>query len=229
MEERDYFGEISFEIKESKTGLPIPVINGIHLHSTYDPEREAQKFCTNYDHIFSKKNKILVLGLGFGHHVIEIMNTLNRFHDGDFEISVIEPLIELVNEAIIQNPRLTDSRIKIYSSKKVDRLYANKNLISFFMKKPSVVAHPPSFNLFKDFYKSYLTYKAPNLLNNIVTDIENDELSFYLKEFSQEFSIEKCVNYIKNNKTYVENRLDFFLLAFDEITHSKTIVEASNE
>ena len=37
----------SIEVKQSKTNLPVPVINGIHLHSIYNPEREAENFGQN--------------------------------------------------------------------------------------------------------------------------------------------------------------------------------------
>ena len=32
-----------FQIKQSKNDLPIPIVNGVHLHSSYDPVKEAKK------------------------------------------------------------------------------------------------------------------------------------------------------------------------------------------
>ena len=32
-----------FQIKQSKNNLPIPIVNGVHLHSSYDPVKEAKK------------------------------------------------------------------------------------------------------------------------------------------------------------------------------------------
>ncbi|MEI8346869.1 MAG: hypothetical protein WCG27_05350, partial [Pseudomonadota bacterium] len=59
----------TFEIKYSKTNHPIPVINGVHLHSVYNPIKEAETFISKQEKILKEKNHILFLGLGFGHHI----------------------------------------------------------------------------------------------------------------------------------------------------------------
>ncbi len=49
----------SYEVKDSKTNLKIPVVNGVHLHSVYDPINEAKLFAEkNEKIIYSKKNML---------------------------------------------------------------------------------------------------------------------------------------------------------------------------
>ena len=62
----------NLEIKFSKTGLPIPLVNGTHLHSNYNPEREAEGFVTQNDDIISKSSRVLLFGLGFGYHIHQL-------------------------------------------------------------------------------------------------------------------------------------------------------------
>jgi hypothetical protein len=44
MEER----KKQYEIKTSRNGLTVPVVNGIHLHSIYNPIKEAEAFATSF-------------------------------------------------------------------------------------------------------------------------------------------------------------------------------------
>jgi hypothetical protein len=59
------------EIVPSKTGLSIPKINQIALHSMYSPEKEAESFANNYD---DKLSFFIVGGLGGGYHIASLLN-----------------------------------------------------------------------------------------------------------------------------------------------------------
>ena len=85
------------KIKLSKSGHKIPIINQIHLHSAYNPIKEAETiFKKNEEQIKSNAN-LLVLGLGFGYHVIEFARNLRSIYGEDFKIFVLEPGVEIYN------------------------------------------------------------------------------------------------------------------------------------
>ena len=53
----------TIEIKESKTGLPIPVVNGVHLHSSYNPTKEAESFVEKFNIESISPNKDFEIGV----------------------------------------------------------------------------------------------------------------------------------------------------------------------
>ena len=93
MEERNN----QYEFKTSRNGLKVPVIKGIHLHSIYNPIKEAEAFAQGYEDTIKAKNKILILGLGFGYHIEEVAKLLNQYHE-KYEVIVLEPNSKLVEE-----------------------------------------------------------------------------------------------------------------------------------
>ena len=52
----------SFKVKSSKSGHIIPVVNGVHLHSTYDPIKEAKSMVEKYYKNFKENKNVLVFG-----------------------------------------------------------------------------------------------------------------------------------------------------------------------
>ena len=106
----------SFEVKKSKTNLPIPVVKGVHLHSAYDPIKEAKKMIRKDLKEFQRKKNILIFGYGFGYHVREIISFFKEKNIKKFKIIVIEKNKDLLKTALSLFP--TDSpNLKIYSKK----------------------------------------------------------------------------------------------------------------
>jgi S-adenosylmethionine synthetase len=58
---------LKYQVVESKSGHKIPKINNIHLHSTYDPRYEAERFVLENEDLLKNNNKVLLLGLGFAY------------------------------------------------------------------------------------------------------------------------------------------------------------------
>ena len=54
------------ELASSKSGQPTARINGIHLHSPYDPQKEARRFLSESIRQ-PNPSTILLLGAGLGH------------------------------------------------------------------------------------------------------------------------------------------------------------------
>ncbi|RKY66792.1 MAG: hypothetical protein DRQ02_08290 [Candidatus Latescibacterota bacterium] len=63
------------EVKTSRTGLPVPRIEGISLHSTYDPVGEAKRLVEAEKSMINDQSPrtILVFGLGFGYHIEQLL------------------------------------------------------------------------------------------------------------------------------------------------------------
>lgn len=112
--------ETSYVLKATKSGhMTCQVTVGeqnLLLHSAYDPVKEAQQFVAPHIDKIQGKDKIIVYGLGCGHHIAELIKVTRESH---IKIEVWEfntGLYELVKaENIIEN-LLLDSRVSIYVS-----------------------------------------------------------------------------------------------------------------
>ena len=72
----------------SKDGNPIPQIGSVSLHSNYYPLKEAKDWLSEY--CLRGQETPVVYGLGFGYHVLEI---LNRYKGS--KVLVIEPVMAI--------------------------------------------------------------------------------------------------------------------------------------
>ena len=202
----------SYEIKVSKTGHEIPVVNNIHLHSIYDPLREADEFIKKNHKFLKSRNNILFLGLGFGYHIDCASKVLDNYHNGNYSIVVIEPNLKTAQDCISIR-KLNNKSIELYVKKTVESLYFNRKLVSFLLKKPSIISHPPSFNLYKDYFKEFLTYKSPQSISWMKNIPFDKDLRKYLNELDPKSEID---SYIKNElmkKREVNNENEYLMLA----------------
>jgi hypothetical protein len=216
MEER----KKQYELKTSRNGLTVPVINGIHLHSIYNPIKEAEAFATGFDDTLKENNNILILGLGFGYHVEEIAKKLKAIHES-YNIIILESNQELVQE-FNKKRNFEDKNIKIFSCNplKVDRLFVDLEFISFLRTKPSIIKHDPSFNLEKTFFTEFLKFKAPTEIGKYF-DLLTQPLQEYFLDIKEEgITVKEHINEIKTVKG-ITHQYDFALLAFESIINDK--------
>ena len=216
MEER----KKQYELKTSRNGLTVPVINGIHLHSIYNPIKEAEAFATGFADTLKENNNILILGLGFGYHVEEIAKQLNSVHDS-FNIIILESNQELVQE-FNKKRNFEDKNIKIFSCKpdKVDRLFVDLEFISFLRSKPSIIKHDPSFILEKKFFMEFLKYKAPTEISKYFDLLTEPLKNYFANSQEDTITIKEHINLIKTQKG-ITHQYDFGLLAFETIINNK--------
>jgi hypothetical protein len=206
----------SFEIETTKYGLKIPVVNGIHLHSIYDPEKEAKDLIKENLSMLSQKKAVLVFGLGFGYHLKELVAYFKNHWGKDFLIAVIEPLNQTVSECETLG-LLPPENVLIFSGMEIGELYSNPSFANFLLKKPGILPHPPSLSFYNDYFKELMLQRAPTNLKETLELIENTEVRKYLSEFSTEFSLDY---FLKNNlphKTPLNNPNDFLFHALREI------------
>jgi hypothetical protein len=221
---------ISYEVKISKTELPIPVVNGVHLHSIYNPTKEAESLIQPQLNILKTKNEVLVLGLGFGYHVNLLAEELEKLHGDDFKIIVIEPNSQVSNECI-SNKLINSKNVLIYAAITSTDLYKDLNLIHFLLRKPVIIAHPASFNLYQNYFKEFLTFEAPKKIGDIVTFIETPEIKTFLAEYDFNLTLDEVLYNEMPTKTNLKE-LDFLTLALIEMTretHKKTSGQDSKQ
>ncbi len=210
----------SYEIKTARTGDHVPVVNGVHLHSIYNPKKEAVNFVKKYEELLREKSNILVLGLGLGYHIKEIINFARQHHGDNFKIAVIEP-----NKKTYEyfkaycKLEISDKNIQIYSEENIKKLYSDPTLISFLVNRPGVIAHTASFNLYKDFFKQYLGHQAQNSLEEISQIITDNTFKQYLENQIQNSDYNSFIKNKKDSKNDFDNDMDFFMLAYDHIAN----------
>jgi len=203
-----------FEIKYTKDQLPIPVVHGIHLHSIYQPRKEAETFIAQNQGTFAEKNTILFLGLGLGYHLAAAIPVLEKLYGPNgYLLGVIEP-----NQLTLENyyrfcPQ-DNQNIRIFCAVQPEELYLRSDFVNFLALGPKIIPHPASFNLYQDYFKKFMAYKASNTLADITQVITDPVLKDYLQKSSAP-DLAQCRAEL-NHKSLQD--LDFFLWAFAALT-----------
>ena len=170
----------SLRVVAGRKNFPVPVVNDIYLHSLYDPIREADSFVQkNKDKIY-QKNYFLILGLGFAYHVNGLIEELKKKHSDKWGIIVIEPNIKMFKECIGRKLITEDNHLKIFNGMEIEELYSKKKLIDFMVSKPIVLVHETSYNLYLDYYKKFLNYRAPYKSQEISSGVNSQIIQRYL-------------------------------------------------
>ncbi len=212
----------NIEVKFSKTGLPIPLVKGIHLHSNYNPEREAEGFVTQNEKYLSKSSNILLFGLGFGYHIHQLEFRLKIIYEGIYNIYIIEPNQNVYYECLERNLYSPGRNIKIFCKNSIQDYFEDIDLVHFMSKRPTVMSHPASFNLYNSFFKMFMQHKAPRNISSIINFIENTEFQKYLKNNYNSKLIDEMFDDI-SNKEYLLKTPDYLFLALREIAFNSNL------
>lgn len=206
----------SYEIKTSRTELKVPVVNGVHLHSIYNPIKEAETLIESNLEALKNKNEVLILGLGFGYHVNRTIEKLTELHGNNFKVIVIEPNHQ-VHQDCLNMDLLNKKNVLVYSGFSAHELYRDLDLIHFLLRKPTMIAHPASFNLYQMYFKIFLTFVAPTQLEEISKFTEVREVKNYLKNFDSNNTFEEAF-YNQLPKKEQFSSMDFLAMALVEMT-----------
>ncbi len=185
----------SIILSESKAGLPVIKVRGesgrwVTLHSMIDPVKESRIMAENIN--VSEKDIPVILGIGMGYHLFEIINRL-----GNSAIVVIEKDEGVLNQFLSVNAddkRLTRNNLLIISAKspievidKISRFQMDNNLKAF-----RVIEHAPSVRAFSTFYL------------DVKSRIESmGKLNIGSKMYYQKFKDEKVKILILHSKYYL--------------------------
>jgi len=198
-------------IKYSKTEKPIPVINGVHLHSIYNPEREAIGFVSNQLEQLKLSKNILIFGLGFGYHIEAIEEKMKSFHPAGYKIFVIEPNEEILQKWNELSPNHFSDNVRVISHASIKDFYQNIELVDFMSTKPSVIAHPASFQLSMSFFKDFMSYCYSKNINESAYFIKSDTYKQYLLSENKIETTEEFFQRI-SDKSFLQG-YDFLTLA----------------
>jgi hypothetical protein len=201
-----------YELQPSRNGLTVPVINGVYLHSIYNPIKEAEAFIGSQKKNLTFKNSVLILGLGFGYHVEETAKILNSIHKS-YEIIILEPNEKLV-EDFISTRAFEDKNIRIICKQKVKDLFSDWNFVQFLMKKPCIIKHDASFILEKEFYTNFLGYQASKDIINFKGLLSEDAKDLFQTRDARNFN--SYVEEIKDSGRIVD-RNEYLVLALNEL------------
>ena len=211
----------SFDIKTARTDHKIPVVNGVHLHSIYNPLKEAENLINSNLETLKNKNEVLILGLGFGYHVNQVSEKLTEMFGENFKIIVIEPNSR-VHEECLALKLLNKKNILVYSGFTSNELYSDLDLIHFLLRKPAMIAHPASFNLYQQYFKNFLTFEAPTKIQEILKFSEVPEVKKYLNNFDNTSTFNEIFyKYIPEKAEFSE--MDFLAMALVEMTKNSYV------
>lgn len=209
----------NYELKMSKTGHPIPVVNGIHLHSIYNPVKEAEGVIEKYSEAIEKKHEYLVLGLGLGYHLKELVRRAKTHHGDNYKVLVIEPNARCF-EDYKSHLDFDDSNVSYFISKTPNDIYSTKDVVSFLVRKPAVISHAASFNLHNLYFKDVLSYKAPKKVSEQFHLITNEDIRDLLQNLDPEKSLDDNLN-ILSSKNLIQSPEEFLLLAYKNIERNQ--------
>ncbi len=215
----------TLEIKKSKHGEYIPVLNGVFLHSAFNPIKEAESFVENHLTTLNQKNNILVLGLGFAYHLDQILHHMNNFHQ-QYQVVVVEPNHKILKACEEFNPKNL-KRLVILSGLEVKTLYQDANFIRFLMNRPGVIAHPASFNFHSEYFKSLLSFEADQSLSSFQHRLPN-ELKAYFQQFNPNMTLNQIFTQLET-KTKLTTTADFMLGALSTWTNNNTTKVDTND
>jgi hypothetical protein len=215
----------SYEIRTSRTEQKVPVVNGVHLHSIYNPFKEAETLVESQIDSLKMKNEVLILGLGFAYHVNAVIEKLQELYGNNFKIIVVEPNIQAYEDCIANN-LLNKKNVLVYAGFNPNELYSDLDFVHFLLRKPAMIAHPPSFNLYQYYFKTILTFEAPKTIAGILEFVESDPVKNYLKSFDQEQTLESILyNQLPVKKSF--NESDFLAMALVEMTKKSVELNAN--
>ncbi|MBL7665491.1 MAG: hypothetical protein JNM93_10195 [Bacteriovoracaceae bacterium] len=210
-------------LKEARTGHDVPVIDGVYLHSIYNPVKEAEAFVTTNMSLIDNRHQFIVLGLGFGFHVDQLIKYLVS-KKVDYQIIIIEPNLELIKLFNQKRPFLNNKTV-IKHLGDVNKLYSEQTFLNYLYDKPSVLVHDVSLNLNLEMFKQFLKYKHSSYVRDYAS-IVHPELQKDLLKITDESSIDDFTKSISRLKTLTDKK-DLFFLAFHMLTVE--VGEAKNE
>ena len=210
----------TYEIKKSKTNHDIPIINGVHLHSMYNPIKEAEDMVANHEEGLKSNPYALVLGLGMGHHLPIIESRLLECHKKRINISVIDPNRDVFDDYLKTIGSKNNSRnIHYFIDDDIGTLYESKELVKSLTEMPTLIVHSPSFNLYSNFYKSFLSYHAPTSIHEYIDKIVDSKLRKHLSSTISDNPKTDLKLYIEGLKKSTRNlkKYDHLLIAIKEM------------
>ena len=214
------FSQADFQIKISKTGHAVPVVGDVHLHSIYNPIKEAEAFLEKNAASIKQKNKVLILGLGFAYHVNLVLKFMEINFGNDFEIAVVEPHLNMAKECLTRD-LLNDPRVTVFSKPQAALLYKIEEFVDFLLRGPTVLTHTASFNLHERYFRDLLSYRSPTDVQSISSRIKDEGLKKYFATLLPETDLNKLMEEDIKASRKATSAEEHLLLAFSKMAQVK--------
>ncbi len=140
------------ELSTTKTGKPTLTINGLLLHSRYDPEQEAARLVDSAN--LDPGRPVLVVGMGLGYHVAEL---LRRGH----EVAVTEPDAEVAGLALEHGASREGYLLHVGEAAS---LPSDAAFQEFARRDAQLMLHPPTAKLHPGYVEAVEGAKSAALL-----------------------------------------------------------------
>ncbi|UNL84780.1 motility associated factor glycosyltransferase family protein [Priestia koreensis] len=166
-----------FSIIKTKTAPTVKVeseASSFFLHSSYDPLKEAQKWVTEK---MKSGHTLLVIGMGAGYHVEELLNTNNsaQIIVYEFNVSYYKWILSTgLIEGVIRNPRV---KYKLLESKEDVREFSSLLNNHIYLLRPSlnmveekymkIMREIQSYLITQDTIENYAVTLDANFLKNV--------------------------------------------------------------
>lgn len=186
------------EVYRARSGLPtLAVSRGdrtIHLHSTYDPEAEARRWVESLTTGASVMKSVVVLGLGLGYHIEQLLNRYPACR-----CIVVEPDVRVLAAAckardlrrLLQYPSL-----ELVVTPTADGIAQHEYRIiaGDVLVHPEVVVWPPSRRLHDELWRQ-VQARVSNLLRQRIVNVATENT----------FSVQWLINFFANLLLSVED------------------------
>ena len=142
------------EVILSRNGLPIIKIKDIHLHSQYDPLRDARNWAEKCRGETNGSLPVVILGLGLGYHVRELLEMVQD----ETEIIVIEPRIQVLRKAMEHvDLQKVLNRIKLLVNEDIEGLFQKEPLEHLKDNENDIIVrHNPSVKANNTYFEEFL-------------------------------------------------------------------------
>lgn len=134
------------EVVQAKDGRTVFVKNGKFLASSFNPIKESETWWANCEGLTKNAKTIFILGLGCGYHV-----EVAKKAQPNVKIVVIECDHELIQLWRHHNP---NSDLEIVYESDWRKLFSNSHVNSGIQDRYSVLSHPASLNVEKDYFSN---------------------------------------------------------------------------
>jgi len=152
------------EAASARSGHPTLKVEGLSLHSTYDPVREADLQVTRFLTDRPGKGPVVVLGMGLGYHVERLLQ------EGAARIILVEPRNEVFRAAIeTRNLKRILTRCRhLLVGRTVEDVVEHLKATRFPFEDQRVFVHQPSLRLNQPYFDRLMTrLRALNVLSGL--------------------------------------------------------------
>jgi len=201
------------EILKSKSGHPVPKINEVLIHSSYDPIKEAEVFIKSCETIIESQDILLVMGFGFGYHVDALVERLKK--DPDKYVFVIEPDIGIFKKALqLRDITSIIDKVTFIVGFTVPRLFSIPGFYKILNAAPNTIGYNPAIKVNEEYFTEFVVRRSSNMKEHLLSEAdENEELINIVDRFEaeEEIDLNKIIKSILSNTSPLTQSEKLFL------------------